>query len=103
MAKKILICLVGVSLVVFLVCCAKIPEQKAPPTPPPAILGTFGLEVMKLGDSIPLKWGDLIAVNNITPEWSRLWFQDKEGNVYVVWYNFSANKFREEYRSMKRR
>jgi len=100
MAKNILIYLVGVFLVVFLVSCAKLPEPKAP------IMGEkFGMESLKLGDSIPLKWGDLIAVSNSinNPDFTRWWFQDKEGNVYIVWYNMSTNKFLEDYRFLKRR
>jgi hypothetical protein len=101
MAKKILTCLVGVFLVVFMVSCAKLPENKVE-TP---VVGKFGMESLKLSDSIPLKWGNLIAVSNSinNPDFTRWWFQDKEGNIYIVWYNMSTNKFLEEYRFLKRR
>ncbi len=100
MAKKMLICLVGVSLVVFLVSCTKLPESQAP-----EIVGKFGMETLKLGDTIPLKWGNLIAVSNSIqyPEWTRWWFQDKEGNIYIAWYNMKTNKFSDAYRFLKRR
>lgn len=100
MAKKMLICFIGVSLVVFLLSCTKLPEAQAPK---PIVLGKFGMETLKLDDTIPLKWGNLIGVSNVNPVWVRLFFQDKEGNVYLVWYNIDANKFLEEYRVMKRK
>lgn len=100
MAKKMIICLVGVSLVVFLVSCAKLPESQAPAS---TNLGKFGMETLKLGDTIPLKWGNLIGVGSVNPEWTRLWFQDKEGNIYLVWYNINKNKFLEDCRVMKRK
>ena len=100
MVKKMLICFVGMSLVVFFVSCSKLPESQAP-----KIVGKFGMEAMKLGDSIPLKWGNLIAVSNSinNPDFTRWWFQDKEGNIYIVWYNMNTNKFSEDYRFLKRR
>ena len=90
------------SLVVFFVSCAKLPEKKAPI---PIVAEKFGMESMKLGDSIPLKWGNLIAVSTSinNPDFTRWWFQDREGNVYIVWYNMSTNKFLEDYRFLKRR
>lgn len=101
MAKKMLICFVGVSLVVFLVSCTKLPKSQAPD------VLKFGMETLKLGDTdtIPLKWGNLIAVSNSigAPEMTRWWFQDKEGNIYIIWYNMDKNKFWEEYRFLKRR
>ncbi len=102
MSKKILIYLVGISLVIFLVSCAKLPETKAPPSVP-TTLAKFGMEPLKLSDSTLLKWGNLIGVSNVTPVWVILYFQDKEGNVYLVWYNIQENKYLEEYRVMKRK
>ena len=100
MAKKMLICFVGVSLVVFLVSCTKLPKSQAPEN-----VGKFGMETLKLGDTIPLKWGNLIAVSNSinNPDFTRWWFQDKEGDIYIIWYNMKTNKFSEEYRFMNRR
>jgi hypothetical protein len=100
MAKKMLLCFVSVSLVVFLVSCTKLPESQAPQP-----LAKFGMETLKLGDTLPLEWGNLIAVSNSiqSPEWTRWWFQDKEGNIYIAWYNMKTNKFSEDYRFLKRR
>ena len=100
MPKKMLICFVGVYLVVFLVSCTRLPES---PSPQP--LATFGMETMKLDDTIPLKWGNLIAESNSinNPDFTRLWFQDKEGNLFIVWYNMATNKFALSYRFLKRR
>ena len=99
MAKKILICLAWVSMVLFLFSCTKLPDTQAPA---PIIYGKFGMEILKLADSIPLKWGNLIAVSNVNPEWTRLWFQDKDGNIYLILYDMKSNKFLEKYRFMKR-
>jgi hypothetical protein len=100
MAKKMLICFVGLSLVVFLFSCTKLPEAKGP-----IIIRDFGMETFKLGDTIPLKWGNLIAVTNSEqyPAWTWWWFQDKEGNIYMAQYNMQRNVFAAEYKFMKRR
>jgi hypothetical protein len=100
MAKKMLICFVGVSLVVFFFSCTKLPDTQAPK---PIILAKFGMEALKLDDAIPLKWGNLIGVDSVNPVWIRLFFQDKEGSVYLVWYNIRENKYQEDYLVMKRR
>jgi hypothetical protein len=100
MAKKMLISFIGAFLFAFLVSCTKLPESQAPL---PITLAKFGMETLKLDDTIPLKWGNLISVSNVNPVWVRMFFQDKEGNVYLVWYNINENKFQEEYRVLKRR
>jgi hypothetical protein len=93
MIGKTIKCLLGMFLVIMLLSCQKIPEP-----------GNFGMEVLKLGSAIPLSWGNLISVTSVdeNTEHVQLWFQDKEGNIYLSVYNVAKNRFSPDYRFMKR-
>ena len=100
MAERTLKYLAGVLLIVLLsLSCAKLPET------PSAITGGMKMEVLQLGNTIPLQWGDLIAVSSVNqyPAWVQLWFKDKEGNFYLIPYNIEANQFTKDYRYFNRR
>ncbi len=106
MARKTLTILAGMLLVVLLLSCAKLPES---PTGKEAGLG---MEVLPLGDTIPLNWGNLIAVNSsITVASSsgqytkeiQLWFLDKEGNIHMILYDVEFNRFNKAFKYLKRR
>jgi len=103
MAERTLKYSAGMFLIVLLLLsCAKLPEA---PTVPTGKEGGLKMEVLPLGNTIPLQWGDLIAVSNVNqyPAWIQLWFKDKEGNVYMVPYDIEANRFQTNYRYFKRR
>jgi hypothetical protein len=107
MAEKTLKYLACIFLVVLLsLSCAKLPE--APTGKEPGL----GMEVLPLGDTIPLNWGNLIAVNNSITVASRngvyskevqLWFLDKEGNIHMVLYDVETNRFNRAFKYLKRR
>jgi hypothetical protein len=96
MVGKILKYLAGMFLIVLLLSCTKIPEP---------IESNLGMQELSLGDTIPAQWGNLVAVTsaNEYATYVQLWFQDKDGNVYVVGYNVSKNKFSLKFRSIKRK
>jgi hypothetical protein len=90
--KSFIYLIIGFFLVVSLQSCTKLPEP-----------GNVGMEVMKLGNSIPSSWGNLIAVTNAHDSpYVQLWFQDKEGTVYTIVYDDGKNKFSSIYRYIKR-
>jgi len=93
MVAKSIKYLMGVFFVVLLLSCTKLPEP-----------GNVGMEVMKLGDAIPSDWGDLIAANSSGESgmYVRLWFQDKDKNIYTIIYDVGKNKFSGEYGFLKR-
>ena len=100
MAERTLKYLAGLFLILLLLLsCTKLPEA------PTGIEGGLKMEVLPLGNTIPLHWGDLIAVSSVNqyPGWVQLWFKDKEGNVYMIPYNIETNKFHTNYRYLKRR
>ena len=96
MVGKILKYLAGMFLIVLLLSCTKIPES---------IESNLGMQVLPLGTTLPAQWGNLVAVipTSESASYVQLWFQDKEGNVYLVGYNVLKNKFALQYRSIKRR
>jgi hypothetical protein len=66
--------------------CAKLPEQTAPSQEP-----TLALLSEALVDSIPMEYGELIAVttNETHPRWAQLWFKRDDGSVVVVYVNYT--------------
>ena len=96
MVGKILKYLAGMFLIVLLLSCTKIPEP---------IESNLGMQELLLGNTIPAQWGNLVAVTSASDYGSyvQLWFQDKDGNVYLVGYNVLKNKFALQYRSIKRK
>jgi hypothetical protein len=100
MFRKTLRCLVGAFLVIAMFSCAKLPESQIPT----GIEGGLKMESLSLGNTIPLKLGELIAVSSVNqyPSWVQLWFKDKEGIVYMVSYNIETNTFYNKYRQIKR-
>jgi len=96
MAERTLKYLAGMFLIVLLLLsCAKLPEP---------IEGRLRMEVLTLDNAIPLKCGNLIAVVPANEYASnvQLWFQDKEGNIYLIGYNADKNRFSKDYRYIKR-
>ena len=96
MIGKILKYLAGMFLIVLMLSCTKIPEP---------IESNLGMQELPLGNTIPAQWGNLVSVISASEfaTYVQLWFQDKDGNVYLVGYNVLKNKFALEYRSIKRR
>ena len=95
MVGKILKYLAGMFLIVLLLSCTKIPEP---------IESNLGMQELPLGNTLPAQWGNLVAVTSASeyPSYVQLWFQDKDGNVYLVRYNIWKNKFGLKYKSIKR-
>lgn len=96
MVRRLLKYFVGMLLIVLLLSCEKLPET-------PAGEGALRMDVVQLGGTIPLTWGEFIAVSNSNVTWVQLWFRDKEGNIYTVPYDVVNNRFGMNYRYMKRR
>ena len=96
MVGKILKYLAGMFLIVVLLSCTKIPVTME---------SDLGMQVLPLGTTIPAQWGNLVAVTsaNEYASYVQLWFQDKDGNVYLVGYNVLKNKFALNFRSIKRK
>jgi len=63
------------------------------------------MEIAQLGSSIPSEWGKIIAVSNVGqfPVMVQLWFQDDDGNIYMVPYNVDTNVFNANYLYLKRK
>lgn len=83
------ILLIGVLFIIFTISCTKLPESTI------EVEGNLSMESVDIGDSIPLEWGDLISVSNVNKyeDWVQLWFQDNEGNIFMLSYNISQNRF----------
>jgi len=82
------ICLLVMTLVLFLLSCSKFPEKKS--------LEEGNIAVVKMADdsSIPKEWGKLVSVSN-RPDVShvfQLWFQDANGNIHMVRYNMKLGR-----------
>lgn len=98
MGRQILVCAV---LVVFTVCmgsCAKLPN-----TTEQNDNGYLKMELAEVGNTIPASWGKLISVSSASqyPMMVQLWFQDNDGNVYMIPYNIDSNAFAKKYRYLK--
>jgi hypothetical protein len=100
MITKTLKFLAGALLVIAMLSCTKLPEIPAPT----GAEGGLKMESLTLGNTIPLKWGELIAVTSVNqyPSWVQLWFKDNQGNIYMVSYNIGSNAFYNKYRQIKR-
>ena len=96
MVGKILKYLAGMFLIVLMLSCTKIPGHME---------SNLGMQELPLGNTLPAQWGNLVAVTSASEDapYVQLWFQDKDGNVYLVGYNLSKNKFSLNFRSIKRR
>ena len=99
MARKFLVCAIMTSFIALLLSCEKLPETQTNSE------GTIKMEVAQLGDAIPLEWGNIITVSSVGqfPGWVQVWFQDKDGAVYMVPYNVASNTFHANYRFLKRK
>ncbi len=98
MARKILLLLAAMLFSILIFSCQKLPES--------SVGYSFAMEELPIGDTIPLDWGVLISVSSAHlqyPGWVQLWFQDKEGNVYMVPYDVEVKKFGKFYRYLKRK
>ena len=97
MGKKVLVYATFISLIVFLGSCTKLSDSGQ------KINGHLKMEIVTLGDTIPASWGPLISVSNAGqyPMMVQLWFQDKDGNLYMIPYNIELNTFNEAYRYLK--
>jgi hypothetical protein len=100
MVRKTMKCLAGAFLIVAMLSCTKLSEREVPT----GMEQGLKMEVSALGDSIPLKWGELVAVSSAS-QYSvvQLWFKDNEGNIYMVPYNTQTNTFFTNYKHIKRR
>lgn len=68
------------TLVLLSFSCAEIPQ------PQPSDEGPLALEKLTVAGSVPLEWGDLVAVT-VNPKFAyqyQLWFQDEAGVVRLV-------------------
>jgi len=99
MLRKMMFLIVMMLLTAYLMSCAKLPESQI------KIEGNVKMEIAKLGDSIPMTWGSMISVSSVSqfPGWVQVWFQDNNGNVYMIPYHVESNTFHTNYRYMKRK
>ena len=79
-------CVVPLVLLLASAACAKLPEgaQSAPGEP--------AVEAVRSSDSIPLQWGELVAVTGELPV-RGLWFQNDAGELRIVDFNFRTRRF----------
>jgi len=98
MKRKAIVCSVVVILALILVSCAKLPDS------PPNIEGRLKMEIGQCGSTIPSTWGNLVSVSSVSqyPGWVQMWFQDGDGNVYMIPYQVESNTFHENYRFLRR-
>ncbi len=96
MERKTFICTVILILSVLLVSCEKLEDTQSRSS------GVLKMEFATLDKPIPLAWGNIISVSS-TPPWVQLWFQDKDGTVYMIPYNVESNKFESRYRYIMRK
>ena len=62
---------------------------RLPPERQPGMRGSLPVESLDDSLTIPAEWGTLAAVENhpSAPNHTRLWFEDEEGTIRLVWYN----------------
>jgi len=67
--------------------CTKLPTHDAEP-------GPLDVATVELSDSIPLEFGDLVAVttNETFPGWAQLWFQREDSSIVTVYVNYKEQK-----------
>jgi hypothetical protein len=98
MSGRAKILLVAVLLVALGWSCAKYPST----TPEE---GDFATERMPSMESIPPGWGELISVSSCAKhgDWVQLWLQDEDGNLRLIGYNVTTNRFATTFRLIPRR
>jgi len=98
MNRMALICAVIAVFAVLLMSCAKLSES------PPSIEGGLKMETAECGGSIPAAWGDMVSVSSVSryPGWLQVWFQDKDGTIYMIPYQVDSNTFHSKYRYLRR-
>jgi len=82
------ICLLVMTLVLFLLSCSKLSEKKSPEE------GKIAVVKMADNSSIPKEWGKLVSVS-VKPDSThvfQLWFQDEDGNIHMTKYNTDLGK-----------
>jgi len=102
MKKKIVVCTIMMALVVVMLSlgsCKKLSDTQL------GAEGTLKMDIAQLGDDIPLAWGKVISVSSINqfPGWVQVWFQDKDGTIYMIPYHIESNTFHATYRQLKRK
>jgi len=99
MYRKIAGCMMLIIICLLLSSCTKLPETEN------MVLSGVKMESAKFEGGIPKAWGNLISVSHVSqlPAWLQLWFQDKDGNIYMLWYNSTSNVFLGKYRYLKRK
>ncbi len=97
MAGKTMMCLVGILFAVSLVSCEKLPES------PSDVKKGMKMESLSIGNSIPMSWGNLVAVTSPAqfPKYVLLWFNDGQGNIYMIPYDIESNTFNQDYKHIK--
>ena len=98
MDRAALICAVVVGVAVLLMSCAKLSES------PQSIEGGLKMETAECDGSIPTAWGDMVSVSSVSqyPGWVQVWFQDKDGTIYMIPYQVDSNTFHPKYRYLRR-
>lgn len=98
MLRRTIVCAVLLLAAVSFLSCTKMPEEQV------RTEGRLAMEVAELKGGIPLAWGNVISVCSINRslDWVQVWFQDNDGNIYMIPYHVEANVFHDNYRYMKR-
>ena len=91
-------------MVLGLVACAAA-CTRLPPESQPGMPGSLPVETLDDLLTIPAEWGTLAAVSNdpLSTNITRLWVEDEEGTVRLVFYNNLTSRFHHQAGVIRRR
>jgi len=98
MLRRTAVCALSLFMMFYFLSCTKLPDA------PTKTEGRHAMEVAQLKGPIPLAWGSVVSVSSIGqfPGWVQVWFQDNDGNMYMIPYHVESNVFHENYRFLRR-
>lgn len=91
MSRGVIVVVIAIALALGVVSCQKMPSS-ADRT------GTLRLEAVKLVDTIPAEYGELVAVtsSDTFPGWAQLWFRKEDQTIVTVFLNFQNGEVRQQ-------
>jgi len=91
MVGRVVVLLSAVLLLAGSLGCERLPDGKQ-------AAGTLRLEDVKLTDSIPAEYGELVAVTSSAayPGWAQLWFKRADTSIATVFVDFQSGRVRDK-------
>ncbi|HEX3319298.1 MAG TPA: hypothetical protein VHR84_01220 [Terriglobales bacterium] len=99
MAKRHVVFLMLLVVLVFSISCKKIETAK------PKIAGPLALQATRFGDAIPAEYGNLVGVTQNPQDvgWVGLWFQKPDQTITAVFVNVEQGRIYEKTLTIPRR